>query len=480
MSIPSYSSSTTRFLTLNQPLPGEEKKRETRKPQRIYRAQKAPHWVVEGDEDGADEEPTFVDRMHGVGWEEEDEQPVTTAGAAYEETLRQAQEEVQVKVQDLVAEVIEEPEPNVEEFDLSKLQDLEVPEMAPVPSDNEEELRTARVRARVKAEAKQKQAQAFEHGEPPKEESANESESESTEESSYESDYDMPSRPRRMKPMFLAKRERKKLAGRDRAGDQKQAIEMYQKDLTHKRRQDARSKMIEIVRLQDQLREQNSSDEELPNTDDDDEDEQFEAWKLRELKRIKREKDALDAVEQEKVDLEKRRKMSNVEIERDNELHGVDKTRNQPKAKMKFMQKYYHKGAFYQDDTVVSDKIMKRNYMAPTKEDKWLNFENLPKVMQVKNWGMASRTKYTHLVDQDTTVHGAGDFNEVKSTRAEYSNVNAMPDYEEDIWRDVIRTRRQGGPRTSALDRIGKIRSRSDPGRPQSKIKRRAIGDRLG
>lgn len=66
---------------------------------------------------------------------------------------------------------------------------------------------------------------------------------------------------------------------------------------------------------------------------------------------------------------------------------------------MKFLQKYYHRGVFYLDQ---EETVLKRDYTAPTLEDHH-DKAVLPKVMQVKNFGRAGRTKYTHLVDQDTT-----------------------------------------------------------------------------
>ena len=50
--------------------------------------------------------------------------------------------------------------------------------------------------------------------------------------------------------------------------------------------------------------------------------------------------------------------------------------------------------------------ILKRDNSAATLEDKF-DKTVLPKVMQVKNFGRSGRTKYTHLVDQDTTQFDA-------------------------------------------------------------------------
>ena len=66
-------------------------------------------------------------------------------------------------------------------------------------------------------------------------------------------------------------------------------------------------------------------------------------------------------------------------------------------------QKYYHKGAFYMDeDSTTKADVRKRSFNEPTLEDKF-DRESLPKIMQVKKFGMRGQTKYTHLLDQDTS-----------------------------------------------------------------------------
>ena len=77
------------------------------------------------------------------------------------------------------------------------------------------------------------------------------------------------------------------------------------------------------------------------------------------------------------------------------------------KPKWKFLQKYYHKGVFYMDSSSMKDPqndVRAKDYAAePTLEDR-VDKEKLPEVLQVKNFGKRGRTKYTHLLDQDTTV----------------------------------------------------------------------------
>eukprot|EP01125_Pyxidicula_operculata_P013041 TRINITY_DN4307_c0_g1_i2.p1 TRINITY_DN4307_c0_g1~~TRINITY_DN4307_c0_g1_i2.p1 ORF type:complete len:130 (-),score=37.09 TRINITY_DN4307_c0_g1_i2:252-641(-) len=71
------------------------------------------------------------------------------------------------------------------------------------------------------------------------------------------------------------------------------------------------------------------------------------------------------------------------------------------KGHMKFLQKYYHKGAFFSEEL----KTLETNHdwLSATGEDKFTDRTLLPAVMQVKNFGRAGRTKYTHLKNEDTS-----------------------------------------------------------------------------
>merc|ERR1712141_157066 len=118
-------------------------------------------------------------------------------------------------------------------------------------------------------------------------------------------------------------------------------------------------------------------------TDDENEEVEYESWKLRELKRMKRDRDEKEALDRENAETERLRNMTEEERRQELRNNPREETNKAAKGKYKFMQKYYHRGAFFMEK---EEGLFKRDYSSATLED---NFDKtvLPKVMQVKNFG---------------------------------------------------------------------------------------------
>eukprot|EP01083_Nonionella_stella_P127125 385060_1 len=287
--------------------------------------------------------------------------------------------------------------------------ELTVPDAAPVEQkDNEASSdRRSKMRARILARQKMR-----EHEERIKElqlevesgeESGEASESEDSE-SESDSEYENP-KFNLQKPDFIPKRERKTIAEREKAEKAEQEeLEKMQTKRVEERRQESVKMVIESVREEEKIDRLGAPVDELEmpdDEDDDDEEVQFEHWKLRELRRMKRDADERTQREEQEDETARRRAMTDIERDADNRKGGHGAQRKD-KSKMKFLQKYYHQGAFFQDDKL-PDRLLRRDAMAAVGDDKYTDRLQLPQVLQVKNFGMASRTKYTHLMDQDTT-----------------------------------------------------------------------------
>ena len=90
---------------------------------------------------------------------------------------------------------------------------------------------------------------------------------------------------------------------------------------------------------------------EIPDIDDTDgldPEGEFEAWRIRELARIKRDKEAEAQREIEREEIERRRALPEEQRLKE-DMENAKRTRDEkPKGQQKFLQKYWHKGAFHQ------------------------------------------------------------------------------------------------------------------------------------
>eukprot|EP01083_Nonionella_stella_P317550 1156941_1 len=207
---------------------------------------------------------------------------------------------------------------------------------------------------------------------------------------------------------YIRQRDKQEREGGDESDEEAEMVEEMEIEKEEKLKQETSEAVLDYIRQRDKQEREggDESDEEMPDDNDDLEVEEaqkaFEAWKLREIKRNLRDETAREQRVKEKEELERRRKMTDDEILRENEKLGLNKA-GKKKGNMKFMQKYYHQGVFYRDGSIVEDGVLDRNFNAPTGEDKWINFEKVPEAMKRKNFGKMSQSKWTHLANEDTT-----------------------------------------------------------------------------
>ncbi|KAJ3163521.1 Microfibrillar-associated protein 1 [Geranomyces michiganensis] len=206
-----------------------------------------------------------------------------------------------------------------------------------------------------------------------------------------------------LKPVFIKKNQRETILEKERLEAEAAAAEEARLLAAEEKKRESHNMVAEELRREQAAAEVTTAAPEVDDTDNVNEEEEYAAWKLRELRRIKRDREEADAREAAIEDLERRRNMTDAEIMAEKRKEGTLKDHGgADKPKHRFMQKYFHKGAFFVDDEAVGKVLQTRDFAEPTLEDKF-DKSALPSVMQVKNFGRAGQTKWTHLTDQDTS-----------------------------------------------------------------------------
>ncbi|KAF1815089.1 hypothetical protein P152DRAFT_464939 [Eremomyces bilateralis CBS 781.70] len=245
--------------------------------------------------------------------------------------------------------------------------------------------------------------------------SAGASGSESEEESEAEvSEEEEETQPQLLRPVFMSKAKRA-------CGVQTKSAEEIQAEEDARRRQKADELVQEQIEKHAAARaagKKNWDDDEVEDAEEIDDTDYLDAasleaeyakWELRELQRIKRERDVLVAAEREREEVERRRNMDPSEREReDREYIEGQKAEREGKGKMAHMQKYFHKGAFFADDSKQAG-LADRDIMGGRYEDDVLDREALPEYMQIRDQtrlGKKGRTRYRDMKTEDTGRFG--------------------------------------------------------------------------
>ena len=230
------------------------------------------------------------------------------------------------------------------------------------------------------------------------------------------------------------------------------------------------------------------ADEEAAIDDRDDLDPEAEhaAWKLRELKRVKRSREAIEEAEKEREEIERRRNLTAEERDREDRefLAKQKEERDATRGQTGFMQRYFHKGAFFRDD-LEREGLDQRNAMGHRFVDD-VSRETLPQYMQVRDMtklGKKGRTRYRDLKSEDTGRFGEGYQNRRRDgPPVGITDERFMPDRGDDRGQgpqgptganaSVVRSRRRSRSRSRSPRRDRRDDDRYDRSRSRERRKR--------
>ena len=224
------------------------------------------------------------------------------------------------------------------------------------------------------------------------------------------------------KPLFVPRHKRHTIVSQEQKEEEEQENAAKKKEQEEKRKMQSRLLVAEVVAAASATTEQVDEDEgggasnPMPNDSDPTNpielEKERDAWEVRELERLLQAQDLRDSKEVEKAEYERRRVMTDEERLREDKALGLyqrpgEQRKSKDSDQSNFMQRYYHRGAFYMDEEEWGKDDVRhkaKDYERAATGDDKVDKRNLPKVMQVKNFGMARQnTKYKGLAHEDTT-----------------------------------------------------------------------------
>lgn len=294
-------------------------------------------------------------------------------------------------------------------------------------------------------------------GVPAKEEDDDEEDGEEDEDDSEEGDSDSSSDagpPKLLRPVFIRKDQRKTAAAVEE--DTKREAEEVRRQVVateivqERLERDAAARAAGKKHWDD---DDPAEEDAVDDTDGLDPELERQQWIARELTRLKRSRQALEEREVELAEIERRKGLTAEEREaEDREIVDRQQEEKKGRGKMAVLQKYHHKGAFYQADAK-EQGLLDRDLMGATYVHQSSVREALPEYLQIRDEtkiGRKGRTRYKDLKSEDTGRWGDFRRDDRRGGRGATGGDRAAPFVEDERFKPDMPSGPRGGTGANA------------------------------